>query len=76
MDLVICNDTSLASSGRSNEKPCWVLLPYIYNWRWHIDINHCDWYDSVKLFRQKNHGEWKSVFDEIEIKLMDIISKR
>lgn len=76
MDLVICNDTSLAHLAGAMKKPCWVLLPYIYNWRWHIDINHCDWYDSVRLFRQKNHGEWKSVFDEIEIKLMDIISKR
>lgn len=69
MDLVICNDTSLAHLAGAMHKPCWVLLPYIYNWRWHDDVDHCDWYDSVKLFRQKDHGDWESVFSEVEEKL-------
>lgn len=66
MDLIICNDTSLAHLAGAMKKPCWVLLPYIYNWRWHDDVNHCDWYDSVKLFRQKDHGDWESVFSKVE----------
>jgi hypothetical protein len=46
-------------------KPCFVLLPYEVNWRWHNDLSKCDWYDSLKLFRQASSGNWKSVFDEV-----------
>ena len=74
MDLVICNDTSLAHLAGAMKKTCWVLLPYIYNWRWHEDLSHCDWYDSVKLFRQKDHDDWNSVFTEVEKALKDILT--
>ena len=65
LDLVICNDTSLAHLAGAMNKPCWVLLPYLYNWRWHQDLSRCDWYDSVKLFRQSNPRDWDSVFDRL-----------
>jgi len=45
--------------------PCWVILPYEVNWRWHTDLSVCDWYNSVKLFRQHSIGNWQSVFDDI-----------
>ncbi|MGN1154150.1 MAG: tetratricopeptide repeat protein [Candidatus Gastranaerophilaceae bacterium] len=70
LDLVICNDTSLAHVAGAMCKPCWILLPYIYNWRWHQDISKCDWYNSVKLFRQTTTGDWESVFDEIYKELL------
>lgn len=66
LDLVICNDTSLAHLAGALGKPCLVLLPYEVNWRWHEDISSCDWYDSVKLFRQKSIGDWDSVFEEVK----------
>ena len=65
VDLIICNDTSLAHIAGAMGKPCWVLLPYLYNWRWHQDLSKCDWYDSVKVFRQTNPGNWDSVFDSL-----------
>ncbi len=65
LDLVICNDTSLAHLAGALNIPCWILLPYEVNWRWHTDLSICDWYDSVKLFRQKSIGNWKSIFDEV-----------
>lgn len=75
MDLIICNDTSLAHLAGAMKKPCWVLLPYIYNWRWHDDITHCDWYDSVKLFQQKDHGDWDSVFSAVKTELRQLLKK-
>lgn len=66
LDLVICNDTSLAHLAGALGIPCFVVLPYEVNWRWHEDLNKCDWYDSVKLFRQKSIGEWDGVFEEIK----------
>ncbi len=65
LDLVICNDTSLAHLAGAMRIPCWVLLPYEVNWRWHTDLSVCDWYESIKLFRQKSFGDWQSVFDEV-----------
>jgi hypothetical protein len=65
LDLVICNDTSLAHLAGAMCRPCFVLLPYEVNWRWHDDLSKCDWYDSLKLFRQASSGNWKSMFDEV-----------
>ena len=65
LDLVICNDTSLVHLAGAMTKPCFVLLPYLYNWRWHSDLSKCDWYDSVKLYRQKEWGNWDEIFERI-----------
>lgn len=65
LDLVICNDTSLAHLAGAMRIPCWVLLPYEVNWRWHTDLSRCDWYESVKLFRQQAIGDWQSVFNQV-----------
>ena len=65
LDLVICNDTSLVHLAGAMGIPCWVMLPYEVNWRWHSYLSKCDWYDSVKLFRQHKIGDWQSVFDDI-----------
>ncbi|OLA72886.1 MAG: hypothetical protein BHW62_08560 [Acinetobacter sp. CAG:196_36_41] len=65
LDIVICNDTSLAHLAGAMGIPCWVILPYEVNWRWHTDLSVCDWYNSVKLFRQHSIGNWQSVFDDI-----------
>lgn len=65
LDLVICNDTSLAHLAGAMRVPCWVMLPYNVDWRWHSGSGQSDWYESVKLFRQKNIDDWESVFDQI-----------
>ena len=72
-DLIICNDTSLAHLAGAMCKPCWVLLPHVYNWRWHNDLSKCDWYDSIKLFRQPKNYDWKSVFDDVEKELIKFV---
>lgn len=75
LDLVICNDTSLVHIAGALGKPCWVLLPYLYNWRWHQDLTKCDWYDSVKLFRQPEPGDWDSVFDDLYKELVNVTTR-
>ena len=61
VDLVISSDSSLAHLAGAMGKPCIVLLPYNYNWRWHMDLSHCDWYDSVKLFRLGEKESWNEL---------------
>ncbi len=65
LDLIICNDTSLAHLAGAMHKPCCILLPYNYNWRWHMDLNYCDWYESVKLYLAGKDETWNSVMKRV-----------
>lgn len=65
IDLVICSDTSLAHLAGAMGKPCIILLPYNYNWRWHTDLTHCDWYDNTKLYRLKKDESWTDMMKRI-----------
>ena len=71
LDLIICNDTSLAHLAGAMGKACIVLLPYNYNWRWHTDLNYCDWYESVKLYRTDKTGNWNTLMKQV---IMDLKS--
>lgn len=75
LDLIICNDTSLVHLAGAMHKPCWVLLPYLYNWRWHTDLSKCDWYDTVKLYRQKEPGNWDEIFERMASDLTAVLNK-
>lgn len=75
LDLVICNDTSLAHLAGALGIPCLILLPYEVNWRWHENLSKCDWYDSIKLFRQKTIGDWTSVFEEVKELLQSTVNR-
>ena len=65
VDLVISSDSSLAHLAGAMGKPCIILLPYNYNWRWHMDLTHCDWYDSVKLFRLGKKESWNELMVKV-----------
>ena len=65
LDLVICNDTSLAHLAGAMNKPCIILLPYNYNWRWHTDLSYCDWYESVKLYLADKNESWDSLMSRV-----------
>lgn len=65
VDLVISSDSSLAHLAGALGKPCIVLLPYNYNWRWHMDLTHCDWYDSIKLFRLSERETWAELMKQV-----------
>ena len=76
LDLIICNDTSLAHLAGAMKKNCWVLLPHVYNWRWHMDLSKCDWYDTVKLFAQNENGDWEGVFKNVLEEFKKFMAKR
>lgn len=71
LDLVICNDTSVAHLAAAMGKPCWILLPFVQNWRWHTDISYSPWYKSVKLFKQTEPDNWDDVFEQVYKKLTE-----
>ena len=57
LDVVICNDTSVGHLAGAMGKNTYIILPTLYDWRWHKDISKCDWYSNIKLFKQKTTWE-------------------
>jgi len=58
LDLLISVDTSVAHLAGALDRPVWVLLPYVPDFRWMWDREDSPWYPSMKLFRQPIEGSW------------------
>jgi tetratricopeptide (TPR) repeat protein len=69
LDLVISVDTSIAHLAGALGKPVWILLPRLPDWRWFKDREDSPWYDSARLFRQANEGDWAGVIAMVEAEL-------
>ncbi|MDO9025248.1 tetratricopeptide repeat protein [Zwartia sp.] len=65
MDLVISVDTSVAHLSASLGLPTWVLLPNLPDWRWQLNRTDSDWYETVRLFRQGESGDWAEVLHQV-----------
>ncbi len=65
LDLFITIDTAAANLAGALGVKTFLLLPYASEWRWFSDTHTTPWYDSVKIFKQKEHWDWKPVVKEI-----------
>ena len=75
-DLVITSDTAVAHLAGALGVKTWIVLKYVPDWRWFIDLEASPWYPSVRLFRQPADGDWDGVFDQIKGKLADSMKAR
>jgi hypothetical protein len=73
MDLIVTVDTALAHLSGGMGKPTWILLPNNSDWRWGKFGETTPWYSSVRLFRQKEKGNWKSVFKSLLNEIKNLI---
>ncbi len=65
LDLVItvCN-TTVHYAGALG-KPCWVMAPFIPEWRYGLASPSMRWYPSVHMFRQSSSGDWAGVLERV-----------
>jgi tetratricopeptide (TPR) repeat protein len=66
LDLVITLDSALAHLAGALNRPVWVALKQVPDWRWFLGRSDSPWYPAMRLFRQKMDGDWASVFAEME----------
>lgn len=74
LDLLITVDTAIAHLAGAMAKPAWVLLQFAPDFRWLLERKDSPWYTSVRLFRQKQAGDWHGVLQEVKKGLEDIVS--
>ncbi len=69
LDLVITVDTLAAHLAGALGTPAWVLLQQTADWRWMQNRDDSPWYPHMRLFRQRQEGEWKPVMDAVLLAL-------
>lgn len=73
LDLVLCNDTSLAHLSGALNKTTWILLPNVPDFRWLIEGNTSKWYNSVRLFRKNKNDDWHSLIIKVKEELLKMV---
>ena len=71
MDLVITSDTVIPHLAGAMGAPVWTALAKIPDWRWLLERSDSPWYPTMRLFRQKQFGDWAGVMGEIEAALRE-----
>jgi len=76
LDLLITVDSMPAHLAGAQGVPVWNLLHAEADWRWMYHINHSPWYPTMKLFRQREAGNWTTVVDTVMNELQRQLMKR
>ncbi len=75
LDLVITVDTAVAHLAGALGKETWILNRFDTCWRWFSDHRTSSpWYPSVKVFTQKEPGQWEGVVREVVVELKNYIT--
>jgi hypothetical protein len=65
MDLVIAVDTAVLHLAGALNVQAWAMLAHSADWRRMRDRDDSPWYPSLRLFRQKQRGDWPPVIEQI-----------
>lgn len=63
LDLIVSADTSSLHLAGALGCRAWAALTFFHEWRWLMNRDDAIWYPAVRLFRQKQPGQWRDVFD-------------
>jgi len=75
LDLVIAADTAMLHLAGSLGRPVWLLNRFNSFWPWPAGQNRSPWYPSLRIFAQKDIGDWASAVDEAVEALSQMVPK-
>jgi len=64
-DLILTTATTLAHLAGGIGKRTWTLIPSSPEWRWGLEGDTSFWYPTMRLFRQKERGDWDEVLQRV-----------
>ena len=73
IDLIITSDTSIVHLAGALGVPTWLLVQKYPHWYWQSRNDSSLWYETVKIFKQKENHNWKKLFLEVELELSRIL---
>lgn len=65
LHLIVSSDTSISHLAGALGRPVLVAVKQVADWRWLREREDSPWYPSMRIYRQKERGNWAPVFDEI-----------
>jgi hypothetical protein len=72
MDVVISVDTSVIHLTGALNRPGWLLLAHLADWRWLLERDDSPWYSSLRLLRQPERGDWAGVLAIVLSRLKEL----
>lgn len=80
MDLVISSSNAAAHIAGALGIPTFCMMPSSMarglRWYWFATSGQSPWYSSVRLFKQREPGQWLSVLRDVGLALLDVVCQR
>ncbi len=76
LDLLILSDSGPAHLAGALARPVWLAIAKQPDWRWLLERTDSPWYPTMRLFRQREAGDWEGVFAEIAAALSEDVARK
>lgn len=73
-DLVVSIDNTTVHVAGALGVPCWVLLPYIPDFRWMLQREDSPWYPTLKLYRPPALNDWDGLLAKLEADFATLVA--
>ncbi len=69
MDMVVTISNTTAHMAGALGVPALLMLGTVPIWYWMLEREDCPWYPSLRLFRQRQRGDWRGVAERVREEL-------
>jgi len=76
LDLVITSDTVIPHLAGGLGVNVWMAVSTSSDWRWMLEREDSPWYPTMRIFRQRERGNWDEVFDRISHELRQMVGAK
>ncbi len=76
LDLMISIDSMPAHLAAALGVRTWILLQAESDWRWMDHSGDSPWYPTMRIFRQRERGDWTEVVNAVERRLRNLAARR